>query len=605
LRVIQSTLLVAGLLLVSTAPAGAGNNAGASAYLSWDPANVVDDLLAVPSEPFPLYLHLRGTSDISKLAVTLRWAQYDSTAAHYTVLSDSNSTDSCGWNAAQLPGESFAGDSTYTWTLSFPPGASRTCIVYRLVCGGCYTCPADFLLAAVFALDSNGDVDTLAVTGNTTILGGIGFGGVTALQSVTPTGVVPGEMVSLRLRGLGFRQGMKVRMAGHAGTFSASVVDVVSPSQATAVIEVPPSASGSLAMRIEDVASDLLTAQDSVIRVFAAADTDTVLVTLTTDDAQTACSEAYGTFDDISSCQNTHLFCQVTRCPSHLFHGPDCELDTPLSPREFLFELAFRNWRGDPLVGYTVHSAYESHAGSASHCHDVGRPAFFTDSGGTFARLDAEDKVTDTTGTCYYRVILPEQAGLIHVSAEVVGYQHGNDLPPRAGFSTFVRVPGLVDLHEQGIARCITADIYHPKNSYVDPSVIEPLKNLFLRAFGMDVPEDGLLGSLPEPSEPGSEWVDLVDFAWHMFNYYGVEIDDASLPFGGVFDVAHTWRAPYCLHRDGYSVDLRPKDRMRALTFRLWLATACAASASTPVLLEHYTIKDDLPRFHLEWGLSE
>ena len=71
LRAIRSAFLVAGLLLVSSAPAPAGNNAGASAYLSWDPMDLVTNLPAVPSGPFPLYLRLSGATDISKLAVTL------------------------------------------------------------------------------------------------------------------------------------------------------------------------------------------------------------------------------------------------------------------------------------------------------------------------------------------------------------------------------------------------------------------------------------------------------------------------------------------------------------------------------------------------------
>ena len=246
LRAIRSAFLVAGLLLVSSAPAPAGNNAGASAYLSWDPMDLVTNLPAVPSGPFPLYLRLSGATDISKLAVTLRWTQYDSTGAYYVVMPESTSTDSCGWNTALPPGEAFAGDSTYTWTIGFPVGSARTCVAYRIASTGCLACPADFYLPAVLTMDSGGRVDTLTVTGDVVILGGICPSAAATLQSVVPTGVVPGEEVTLKLRGSHFREGMRVYMRDAARSFNASAVAVSSASEATAVVAIPTDSINSL-----------------------------------------------------------------------------------------------------------------------------------------------------------------------------------------------------------------------------------------------------------------------------------------------------------------------------------------------------------------------
>jgi hypothetical protein len=61
-------------LLLPARSGNAGNNAGASAALSWSKEQAVSNLAAVPSQRFPLYLRLTGLTDVVKLGVDLRWS---------------------------------------------------------------------------------------------------------------------------------------------------------------------------------------------------------------------------------------------------------------------------------------------------------------------------------------------------------------------------------------------------------------------------------------------------------------------------------------------------------------------------------------------------
>jgi len=147
--------------------AGAGNNAGGSAYLTWDVAGLVPVLPQPVAQPFPLYLHLIGAPDVRALGVTMRWAPWDSAGACYSMVSGTSGQD-CGTTVDTLPGGSLAGDATYTWSIRFAAGdVARDCVTYWFSKASCDTAPpAKFVLASIVALDGNGAVDTLANAGD-------------------------------------------------------------------------------------------------------------------------------------------------------------------------------------------------------------------------------------------------------------------------------------------------------------------------------------------------------------------------------------------------------------------------------------------------------
>ena len=180
----RCSCLLAASCLVFLLPCSsyAGRNAGGSAWLTWDEAGAVTDLRTVPSTAFPLLVHLGNVPDVRALAIDLRWFPLEPLGECYSVL-PATATASCGWASAIPPGGDFEGDSSYTWSILFPPlDPSRACVQYlvsALSCAG--TAPtADFILASVLVKDSRGEVDTLRVVGGASVLGG----SAPALESV-------------------------------------------------------------------------------------------------------------------------------------------------------------------------------------------------------------------------------------------------------------------------------------------------------------------------------------------------------------------------------------------------------------------------------------
>src|SRR5215813_1778087 len=79
-------ILVLGL---RSAPlATAGNNASASATLSWDRAGTVTSLMAAPGAHFPFFVHLENAPDIRALAIWIKWTPYDSAGSFYDLVRD-------------------------------------------------------------------------------------------------------------------------------------------------------------------------------------------------------------------------------------------------------------------------------------------------------------------------------------------------------------------------------------------------------------------------------------------------------------------------------------------------------------------------------------
>jgi hypothetical protein len=140
--------------------------------VSWDFKNEVSTITAPSTRVFPLFLHLSGVQDVKRLAVTLQWTPFDSAGCYHVVSASPQS--SSGWATAISPGTDFEGDSTYSWSLLFPPHMrDRSCVVYWISMAACDSAPRGrFHVLDVRVKDSNGAIDMIKSRGDATIRGG-------------------------------------------------------------------------------------------------------------------------------------------------------------------------------------------------------------------------------------------------------------------------------------------------------------------------------------------------------------------------------------------------------------------------------------------------
>lgn len=159
--------------ILGPSPVAAGNNAGGTVRLSWDDDGLTSTRSVPPFTPFPLFLHIDGAPDILEFAIELRWLPFDSTGQCYSIVPASSDT-ACGWSTAIPPVGGFEGDSSYTWSILFPPfGADRSCVIYWVSMATCDSAPpAKFYIADARVKDSNGAIDTLQNVGDSKLLGG-------------------------------------------------------------------------------------------------------------------------------------------------------------------------------------------------------------------------------------------------------------------------------------------------------------------------------------------------------------------------------------------------------------------------------------------------
>lgn len=195
----RTVLIVLLTTLFCAVVARAGNNAGGSAYLTWDVAGQVPVLSQPVAQPFPLYLHIQGAPDIRSLAINIRWAPYDSTGACYSMI-PAAPDEVCGAVNDTWPGGGFAGDSSYTWTIRFAPeGSDRSCITYWFSMASCDTAPpAKFVIASIATLDGNGNVDTLTDVGDAKLSGVAGAD--TSWWSLGPAPPTPTASAAFTMR---------------------------------------------------------------------------------------------------------------------------------------------------------------------------------------------------------------------------------------------------------------------------------------------------------------------------------------------------------------------------------------------------------------------
>lgn len=173
---LMSASISLSLLALLSPAAGAGNNQGAVAFLSWDRAGTSATMNALSGQTFPLYVQLRGVTDVHQLAVFLQWTPRDTTSCGYTVgqpgSEQSTVPDSLlGWVAPLDTSRTFDGDWTYNWAIWFPSttNARRTvvCLVTRARCDS--VVGASFVLRSVVTVDSQGLRDTLSLAGDAAI----------------------------------------------------------------------------------------------------------------------------------------------------------------------------------------------------------------------------------------------------------------------------------------------------------------------------------------------------------------------------------------------------------------------------------------------------
>lgn len=150
------------LLSFTVGISNAGMNAGSSAKLSWDSEGRAHEIAYPGDTEFPLYLHLDGLVDVTALAVELLWA-VDGTASCHVIVS-SDAAGSCGAWIDARPSGTFGADSSFDWTIAFPPGSDKSCIIFKVSSGNCQKpMPSRFQLANVRVEDSKGAFDTLRI----------------------------------------------------------------------------------------------------------------------------------------------------------------------------------------------------------------------------------------------------------------------------------------------------------------------------------------------------------------------------------------------------------------------------------------------------------
>ena len=168
LATLMSALLGPSVLMLLSPAADAGNNHGAVAFLSWDRAGAAATLNAMPGQTFPLYLQLRGLTDVRQLAVFLQWTPRDTTSCGYAVgrpgSEQSAVPDSLlGWVAPLDTSRTFDGDWTYNCAIRFPATTNaRRTVVYLVTRARCDSvAAASFVLRSVVVVDSQELRDTL------------------------------------------------------------------------------------------------------------------------------------------------------------------------------------------------------------------------------------------------------------------------------------------------------------------------------------------------------------------------------------------------------------------------------------------------------------
>lgn len=192
----RAVLLALVVALVFAPASRAGNNAGGTVGLSWDAAGDSTTGTMGSGLTFPLFLHIHDVADVQQLAINIRWIPYDSTGQCYSVV-PAQADSACGWATDGMPSGPFAGDSSYTWSIHFPSGSDKNCVVYWASTTTCDTTPsAKFYIASALVMDSNGAIDTLRDVADVRL---IGQNPDTSYFGPRPQRAAPASAAALRL----------------------------------------------------------------------------------------------------------------------------------------------------------------------------------------------------------------------------------------------------------------------------------------------------------------------------------------------------------------------------------------------------------------------
>lgn len=204
---------------------------------------------------------------------------------------------------------------------------------------------------------------------------------------------------------------------------------------------------------------------------------------------------------------------------------------------------------GAPLPNRAVGLMVGPQDGTAGHAHAGGKPA------GDFDGEAQVMVVTGSDGLAYavYRAPLP--AGTVEVRGS-------SDGATDAAVTILVGIGGLVELPEGGGVVRIGVTAIHPQSHWGTPGMIAALQAL------------------------GGQFHDRYS--------QPIEVNDTSLPLGGVFDLSGDWEPPHSEHRVGTSADVRTRGHTEAeLRFiqRRWEAAGGSVHDETRTEAPHYHLR--------------
>jgi hypothetical protein len=192
----------------------------------------------------PLYLRIEGVQDIAALGVDLRWWPNELVGPCCYLVEDTTTVPDCGGLSWSMPAGGIDGDSSYTSSLVFAPGAGRTCVTYWVRGENCAQRPATFCLTAVKVQHSDGSVEDLEVVSGATLLGGVEEGCPLLAQAVSPDTIQSGGTASPDILGSGFDEGATVQLVLGGTTLEASGTTRVTPQHLQASFEIQPGLTG-------------------------------------------------------------------------------------------------------------------------------------------------------------------------------------------------------------------------------------------------------------------------------------------------------------------------------------------------------------------------
>ena len=183
-------------LLLSTfasSASHAGMNAAGVAWLAWRDTTArptgfegwTDNIPAPSDTVFPLYVHFDTPTGFKALGITLRWRS-DGTTAAYTLAESPTALPSCGHVDLSPPSPAEAFGDTFQTTIALPNPATR-CLAYWFAAPRDSIVPVEFSIAAIVALDSLDNTDTLLVLGPATVANGLGTVEPGLVMSMQPT----------------------------------------------------------------------------------------------------------------------------------------------------------------------------------------------------------------------------------------------------------------------------------------------------------------------------------------------------------------------------------------------------------------------------------